>query len=218
MDRVMLTWIWDVLHLAVSSYSVCPPTREISPTNSTQPGTVHDRQLHPLHTSLLSHISCIAPLAYLQRFSSSVQLTKRILAYKFTPLVVNNSRYNVTVTPIQGLNSSNYSEFKCRAGGATCANSPIFLHQEMGDVRVVPTQKRYVLCTHQRIEKANSAAEPPPFHRTVKIKDFHLMKHFKANLSAIERSNMCRFRATPSSYMYLFTCSLSCPALKSMTS
>ena len=80
-------------------------------------------------------------------------------------------------------------------GGATCANSPIFLHQEMGDVRVVPTQKRYVLCTHQRIEKANSAAEPPPFHRTVKIKDFHLMKmkHFKANLSAIERSNMYRF-------------------------
>ena len=139
----------------------------IYPRSDTRGGAGGHRQLHPLHTSLLSHISCIAPLAYLQRFSSSVQLTKRILAYKFTPLVVNNSRYNVTVTPNQGLNSSNYSEFKCRAGGATCANSPIFLHQEMGDVRVVPTQKRYVLCTHQRIEKANSAAEPPPFHRTV---------------------------------------------------
>ena len=32
MDRVMLTWIWDVLPLAVSSYSVCPPARGISPT------------------------------------------------------------------------------------------------------------------------------------------------------------------------------------------
>ena len=103
MDRVMLTWIWDV-HTVLPL--VRPSARGISPT-LIQPSTVHDRQLHPLHTSLLSHISCIAPLAYLQRFSSSVQLTKRILAYKFTPLVVNNSRYNVTVTPIQGLNSSN---------------------------------------------------------------------------------------------------------------
>ena len=97
-----------ILPLAVCSYSVRPSARGISPTLIQPNPALYMTASSTLYTLVCFHIfHVLAPLAYLQRFSSSVQLTKRILAYKFTPLVVNNSRYNVTVAPIQGLNSSN---------------------------------------------------------------------------------------------------------------